>query len=295
MTRIGTASQPPADDHIDQSFREQALADLHALYDEDLDACDRSRLLRALRSDPELAAQADAMRRVVDELKNLPEAPDLTKSVMARIELETPFLPARGRRRLKRLRLAAASSVLCFAIAGVIAARCFPGLIDRPGAITHVFQAGATGVQSGARDVSSLLSDLRGVPRPGPSAETGRYRDPRTALSFGPGLSRYDAPPVASLLGEHHLPSQVASSYVPLAMVEAVPTPCPLGGVCDVSLSPDGKAHACQSSCIASALSGKACEHMQRAAAARQAIQQAQQQDKAARPVLADEAPSRPK
>jgi hypothetical protein len=77
----------------------------------------------ASRCDPEFAPRLAVTRRALSDLVELPAAPDMTDSILDRVEAERPFLPMPARRRVSILRMAAAMGVLAAMTAYVLLER----------------------------------------------------------------------------------------------------------------------------------------------------------------------------
>jgi hypothetical protein len=192
--------RPPRPDRPKAPPIPQYLVD--AYFDHELDEGTRERLYRSMLADPRQAGLMQRMQRAIGRLRESVDAPDLTGSIMARVEARRPFLPNRQRRMVSAGRLAAAACVL-IAVSGVaLTRRWWPGALDlvtRERPVSAVVDAGRADAESGARNLAATLSavsehaepmlDLRRRVLEGVTAGGSRFPEPAraSAAPLSPG------------------------------------------------------------------------------------------------------------
>lgn len=146
-----------------------------AFFDRTLDEGSREWFFRALREDLKRCEQVARTQRALSLLKQSPACPDLTHSIMHRVERRRRFLPARLRAMVRTGRFLVAASVL-IALLGVAAVqRFYPSLAEWTGVqrpVSRLVESGSGDAAAGVSDLASGLGTVRA--QAAPVAEIGR-------------------------------------------------------------------------------------------------------------------------
>lgn len=154
-----------------------------AYFDHELDEGSRDRLFRGMLADPERAEELARTQRAVGLLREPIDAPDLTESIMARVERRRRFIHPAQRRTVRHGRLVAAGAVLAVVLGLALTQRYAPQFLElapRPRPITAVVEAGRAEAEQGARQLASTITSV--AARATPVADA----DPKAAGSARP-------------------------------------------------------------------------------------------------------------
>lgn len=149
---------PQGDDH-----REPISQDLvDAFFDRELDEGSRERFFKMLRADLETCAQVARTQRMVSQLREGIDAPDLTDRIMGDLSARDRFLPARLRRMVKAGRLAVAACLLLGVLGVATAHRYWPeafrGLSNEPTPVSDVIASGKNEAAAGVQVLADAIN-----------------------------------------------------------------------------------------------------------------------------------------
>ena len=183
-----------------------------AFFDRELDEGSRERFFKMLRADLETCAQVAKTQRMLSQLRESVDAPDLTGRIMGELAARDRFLPARLRRIVKAGRFGIAACLLLGVLGIAAVQRYHPGalrLVNEATPVSDVISSGkneaAAGVQvlAEAINLSGRAPDQAGavvvagtVARDKPGAEQA----PRGMLSLrlSPAASSVTIPKLGS-------------------------------------------------------------------------------------------------
>jgi hypothetical protein len=172
-----------------------------AFFDRELDEGSRERFFKMLRADLETCAQVAKTQRMLSQLRQGVDAPDLTGRIMGELAARDRFLPARLRRLVKAGRFGIAACLLLGVLGIAAVQRYHPGalrLVHEPTPVGDVISSGkneaAAGVQvlAEAINLSGRAPDQTGV------VVTGTLRDKAGAEQAPRGMLSLRLSPAAS-------------------------------------------------------------------------------------------------
>jgi hypothetical protein len=140
-----------------------------AFFDRELDEGSRERFFKMLRSDLEACAQVAKTQRMLSQLRENIDTPDLTGRIMGELSARDRFLPARLRKMVKAGRLAVAACLL-LGVLGVAGARrawpdAFRRVTNEATPVSDVIASGRTEAAAGVQVIADAMN-LGGAPEP---------------------------------------------------------------------------------------------------------------------------------
>jgi hypothetical protein len=138
------------------------LVDL--VLDRELDSQDEMRALAVIEQDPRASAALEQSQWMLDELRNVNDAPDFSDIVLEEVGARRGWLPPRLQRLVPLGRLAAAAVLLGALSASLLAERAAPDAAvfqNGPTPVADVVRAGSNEAIAGVRSVSNMLDFVR--------------------------------------------------------------------------------------------------------------------------------------
>jgi hypothetical protein len=136
-----------------------ALVD--AFFDRELDEGSRERFFKMLRSDLETCARVARTQRMLSQLREGIDAPDLTGRIMGELAARDRFLPARLRKLVKAGRLAVAACLLLGVLGVAVAHRYRPEmfrLASEPTPVSDVISSGRSEAAAGVQVLAEAIN-----------------------------------------------------------------------------------------------------------------------------------------
>jgi hypothetical protein len=156
-----------------------------AFFDRELDEGSRERFFKMLRSDLETCAQVARTQRMLSQLREEIDAPDLTGRIMGELSARNRFLPGRLRTLVKAGRLAVAASLLLGVLGIAVAHRYHPEyfrLASEPTPVSDVISSGRSEAAAGVQVLAEAIN-LGGRADDGPTPLMGRATLSRTGAA----------------------------------------------------------------------------------------------------------------
>ena len=141
-----------------------------AFFDRELDEGSRERFFKMLRADLETCAQVAKTQRVLSQLREDIDAPDLTGRIMGELSARNRFLPARLRKMVKAGRLAVAACLLLGVLGVAAAHRYRPEMFRLTSEPTPVGDLISSGKNEAAAGVQVLAEAINMAGRSGDEA-----------------------------------------------------------------------------------------------------------------------------
>jgi len=163
-----------------------------AFFDRELDEGSRERFFRMLRSDLETCAQVARTQRMLSQLRENVDSPDLTGRIMGELSARQRFLPARLRTMVKAGRLGIAACLLLGVLGVAAAHRYNPGmfrLASEPTPVGDVIASGKNEAAAGVQGIADAINlSGRALDQPKALIVTGTLAPQRAGVTTPRGM-----------------------------------------------------------------------------------------------------------